>query len=162
MPISLDEARVKALITEEKKYSKISLALPFPYGKNLLPAKSLFTKMEYSIDINKARYELSKVTFQGRVYGRCPIVRIDLDTKPHRNPNQEVIDGAHIHIYKEGYDMGLAYPLDHDMIKSLNPNINLAEMISANEYKRFKLFNALCNLSNEPELIKSSLFNVSE
>lgn len=39
------------------------------------------------------------------------LLRIDLDGPAHDNPDGTVVECPHIHIYKEGYNLSWAYPL---------------------------------------------------
>ncbi|ADQ06578.1 putative Lj965 prophage protein [Caldicellulosiruptor hydrothermalis 108] len=65
------------------------------------------------IDINrKGTFKLTRCTYNERYQTVITLVRLDIDTKPHRNPDGTVIGPNHIHIYKEGYGDKWAYPLE--------------------------------------------------
>lgn len=106
---------------------------------------------KYIIDINRKRAILSRCTFQQRVHNTFPLVRLDIDNKPHKNPDGEKIEGNHIHIYKEGYNLTWAYPLDHEIIKSINPHfdISLFEDLTSHD-TTFLNFCLFCNITKIP------------
>lgn len=152
------------LIAEDKRYDDSEINIPFLVPKNNLTASGE-SGVIYNVDVAKNRFFLKKLTFQHRVYTSVPLIRIDLDTKTHRNPDGELICGNHIHIYKEGAGMSWAYPLDADIVKSLNSSVSLLDMIVAeNELDKFRLFNKFCHFINEPKLTRDmnlSLFNIN-
>lgn len=70
-------------------------------------------KEKFLLDINrKGTLKLTRCTYQKRYMTNIHLVRLDIDTKPHRNPDGTVISPSHIHIYKEGWGIKWAYPLD--------------------------------------------------
>lgn len=105
----------------------------------------------FIIDINRKRAILSRCTFQQRVHTSIPLVRLDIDTKLHKNPDGKIIEGNHIHIYKEGYNLAWAYPLNHKILNEINPNfdITLFENISFHPIT-FINFCKFCNISKIP------------
>ncbi|WPX08072.1 DUF6978 family protein [Anaerocellum danielii] len=65
------------------------------------------------IDINrKGTLKLTRCTYHKRYQTNITLIRLDIDTKPHRNPDGTKVGPTHIHIYKEGYGDKWAYPLD--------------------------------------------------
>lgn len=75
--------------------------------------------MDFAVLIgNKQRYQL-------RVYTNHVLIRIDVNSRPHRNPDRELIGGTHIHIYKEGYEDKFARPLPESIDE--NDIINILE-----------------------------------
>ncbi len=108
-------------------------------------------KIKFTVDINRKRAILSRCTFQQRVYTSIPLIRLDIDNKPHRNPDGEVLEGNHIHIYKEGYNLGWAYPLNHAIIHQLNANFDLSLFEDLTSHiDTFISFCSLCNITKMP------------
>jgi len=52
-----------------------------------------------------------KARYQTRARKSIILVRLDLNGAPHTNPNGQIIDCPHMHIYKEGFDDKWAYSL---------------------------------------------------
>lgn len=106
---------------------------------------------KFIVDINRKRAIISRCTLQQRVYTSIPLIRLDIDTKPHKNPDGKIIGGNHIHIYKEGYDLGWAYPLNHEILNQVNPNFDITlfdDLIShTNTFLNFCMF---CNITKIP------------
>ncbi len=147
----LSQEESEAYIQESKEFFGESVPFPETAGTARLTAKGIPSNHSFLVDINKSRYRLDKITFQERVRASVCLVRIDLDAAPHCNPDGRVLpEGAHIHIYKEGYDATWAYPLDDPYIKSLNPQVDLTALLrEKNPRERFKLFSKFCYFLNE-------------
>lgn len=43
------------------------------------------------------------------------LLRVDLEGPDHDNPDGTVVECPHIHIYKEGYGLSWAYPLQDEI-----------------------------------------------
>ena len=56
----------------------------------------------FILDVKQGRIDLSKLRYQNRYEETIPLVRFD-STGIHENPDGTKINGAHIHIYREGY-----------------------------------------------------------
>jgi len=71
------------------------------------------TKEIFQLNISrKNTLELvRKSKVQGSYY-KEPLVRVEVDAPPHTNPDLEIVGRNHIHIYREGYGMRWAYPLE--------------------------------------------------
>ena len=149
VPLSQEECLT--YIKESKEFFGESVVFPEAGGTARLTGKGIGSNHGFWVDINKGRYRLDKITFQERVRTVVCLVRVDLDAAPHCNPDGKVLpEGAHIHIYKEGYEATWAYPLDDPYIKSLNPHVDLTELLQeTNPQKRFKLFSEFCYFINE-------------
>ena len=82
------------------------------------PLKSIRTlisedgREQFLLDVHRGRLSLKKYTFQERARVIIPLVRVDIgETLRHTNPDGMLIEGSHIHIYREGYDVKFASPL---------------------------------------------------
>lgn len=106
---------------------------------------------KYLIDINRKRAILSRCTFQKRIHNSIPLVRLDIGNKPHKNPDGEVLEGNHIHIYKEGYNLAWAYPLNHKFINQINPSFDISLLNDLSMHgTTFVNFCSFCNITKIP------------
>ena len=97
------------------------------------------------MDISRSRVDISKTTYQNRARKTIILLRLDIGSAPHKNPDGEEISSPHIHIYKEGYGDKFAYPLP-------------AEFISCkNAFDYLEVFMDYCNIVSKPN-IKAGLF----
>lgn len=60
--------------------------------------------------------ELSRIKLHHSYY-KEPLIRVEVDSKPHINPDGSIVGRNHIHIYKEGYGMSIAYDLEDFHLK---------------------------------------------
>ncbi len=139
------------LIHENKKFITSSFPFPDEGGKVNLIGSGLLSKTEFLVDINRSSMMLEKITMQERVYQAIPLLRIDLDTKPHHNPDDTMISGNHLHVYREKYGSSFAYELYDPTIKKMNPSVDLEQLLAIqNARERFKIFTQFCHFINEP------------
>jgi len=78
----------------------------------------------FLLDVKQGRIDLSKLRYQNRYEETIPLVRFE-SKGVHENPDGEIIKGAHIHIYKEGYGDKFAFPAkefedSEDVLKTIN------------------------------------------
>lgn len=68
---------------------------------------------KFIIDVNRRgkRMQISKATMNTRYQKSIILLRMDIGGPDHTNPDLTIVPCPHIHIYKEGYDDGWAYPL---------------------------------------------------
>lgn len=85
-------------LTEKKKFINRQAIFPNANESIKLEGTGLKTSAEYIMDINRKRCMLSRITFQNRCFTSIVLLRLDIDTKPHCNPDNEVIKGTHLHI----------------------------------------------------------------
>ncbi len=92
-------------------------------GKNLvIPCFSDDNREAFEITVNRGKIEIRKISCQ-QLYtqDKSILFRIDNIGPRHQNPDGKYIDCPHIHIYKEGYGVRWAYPLEK-VIKTDNDN----------------------------------------
>ena len=98
---------------EKKIINTTTITFPTTNDITTLEAISIDEKEKFLLDINrKGTFKLTRCTYQTRYRVENILVRLDIDTKPHRNPDNKKISPTHIHIYKEGYGLRWAYPLE--------------------------------------------------
>ena len=60
----------------------------------------------------KSTISLTKMKLQERhINTQERLVRLEIDSRPHTNPDGKVLSRNHIHIFKEGYGLSFAYDL---------------------------------------------------
>ncbi|RRD93447.1 hypothetical protein EII17_12800 [Clostridiales bacterium COT073_COT-073] len=94
----------------------------------------------FLIDTDRtSKIELSKFKIQSR-YERTkrPLIRIDIDSPPHLNPDGTKTSRNHIHIFKEEFDDFPNLPWAYD----------LSQFFSASEYDFTSVWEWFCNYSN--------------
>ena len=66
----------------------------------------------FLLDLWRGMLRLSKYKLQTRARKVIVLIRLDVGKAPHTNPDGQKIDGAHIHLYREGFEDRWAYPVD--------------------------------------------------
>lgn len=67
---------------------------------------------KFIIDVKRGRINISQATLQTRYNKSLPLIRLDIEGPAHTNPDLEIIECPHIHIYREGYLTRWAYPVE--------------------------------------------------
>lgn len=113
--MELSENEIDVLLKTEK-YCLESQKFSFPQlgGKISIPLFSKNKQEEFLLDISRSRIEVSKTTYQNRARKTIILLRLDIGSAPHRNPDGQEISSPHLHIYKEGYGDKFAYPLPEE------------------------------------------------
>jgi hypothetical protein len=121
----LTQSEANILIDMQKKYAKKEMYnFPLSGGILTIPIVSMDEREAFLIDINrKGRIRLAKCTYQERYQGIIILVRLDVDGRPHPNPEVENVplpylepyNGQkllcpHLHLYVEGFDDKWAIP----------------------------------------------------
>lgn len=87
-------------------------SLPSDNDKKIYAVQSIDGKENFSVHVErKNTIEIRKSKLQNG-YQKIPLVRVEFDCPPHRNPDGSQVGRNHIHIYREGY--GLSWALDLD------------------------------------------------
>jgi hypothetical protein len=68
----------------------------------------------FLLDLWRGTLRLSKLKFQTRGHIVIVLARLDIDGAPHTNPDGQILNGSHLHVYREGYEDKWAFPLSHD------------------------------------------------
>ena len=72
-------------------------------GKVSIPLLSEDRREEFTLDLWRSRINLAKSTHQNRARQVVILIRLDIGSAPHRNPDGEEIAAPHIHRYREGF-----------------------------------------------------------
>jgi hypothetical protein len=107
-----------------------------------IPLLSEDKRNNFLLDVGRGRLDLNKITYQNRVHQMIILVRLDLTGTPHKNPDDVIITGPHIHIYQEGYADKWAYPVSSDSFSDLT-----------DQWKTLTDFMTYCNIVKEPNII---------
>ena len=110
--IKLTQAEADALIAMEKhRTDEDRHTYPEPGRTLAIPLVSADGREAFWLDIYHGRADLSKVTYQNRARQVVVLVRLDLGSRPHRNPDGEEIPSPHLHVYREGHGHKWAKPV---------------------------------------------------
>lgn len=124
-------------IAERKRFAALT-ALPIPPGvKNAYDLTGTDSGIAYLLDVHRGTIKLSRIMFQNRVRVVEVLARVDVNGRPHTNPDHEPIGGSHFHVYREGYEDKWAQPLDPAIFS--NPD-DIAQVLED--------FCTLCNIDD--------------
>lgn len=120
----------------------------FPFGGRqiAIPVFSLDRRNEFSLDVCSKRLDLSKYTFMNRTRKTIVLARVDLlQSARHFNPDGRVIEGPHIHRYREGFGDKWAEPLPREFGDASNP------------FSVLERFMEYCHIVAPPRFIRSTI-----
>lgn len=122
----MTNADFEKLMALTKIFVKDNIELPRNGEFETYDLVSSESRDKFYLDIDRrGRIELSKFKLQNRyAVTKQPLVRVDIDSPPHRNPDGTMTSRNHIHIYREmDNDTGnlpWAYDLETIMPVKLN------------------------------------------
>lgn len=117
----LPQSRADSLIAMPKR--RISDTVwDYPVGGSsvAIPLESMDGAESFLLDLWTSKYSLRKRTYQNRFSRAIILVRLDIHTRPHRNPDNTMIASPHIHIYKEGFGDRWAEAVPRDRFRDLD------------------------------------------
>lgn len=121
-----------------KRFVRDEVELPKNGENETYDLESTSTRDKFYLDVDRrGRIELSRFKLQNRyAVTKLPLIRIDIDSPPHLNPDGTKTSRNHIHIYKQmDNDTGnlpWAYDLEtFDKINFNGENINFMEIFLA-------------------------------
>jgi len=105
---------------------------------------SVDRKERFFMDIWRSGVVLGKYTLQNRARTVIILVRVDVgDTLEHTNPDDTIVSGSHIHLYREGYDDKFASPLHQYPFQN---TANIAQTLT--DFARY------CHIEQLPPIIQ--------
>lgn len=116
----LTQAEADALIVMPKRFVN-PCAISLPPG--LDETHELIgddQRERFLLDLWRGTMRLSKYKMQARGRIIVVLVRLDINGAPHTNPDGQLLDGTHLHIYQEGFDDKWAYPIDPEQFHDLD------------------------------------------
>lgn len=144
----MTDLEFRDLMKLEKFFEKNHIDLPKNGESEVYDLKSLDTKHNFYLDVDRrGKIELSKFKLQNRyAITKLPLVRIDIDSPPHINPDGTKLSRNHIHIYREcendNGNLPWAYDLEEfDEIEFNKNKINFMDI--------FSQFCEYCNINVE-------------
>lgn len=109
--VLITQSEADALIKMEKiRVDHRSYQFPQIRGKLIIPLLSRDGRNKFILDMNISQLTV-KATYQNRSRVTIILVRLDLTSGKHTNPDGQVINGAHLHLYKEGFADKWAFPV---------------------------------------------------
>lgn len=92
----------KYLLELEKEFTQPQVNLPLPGNRDAFDLINRPSDERFVLDVNRSgKIELSKYSLQNRHQRtKLPLVRVDIDSPPHRNPDGTKVSRNHIHIYQ--------------------------------------------------------------
>lgn len=101
------------LMALRKHFLTENILLPQQNKDLILPVGATQSKEVFSMDLSrKSTIILTRKKYQERLHPTNDLlVRLEIDSKPHMNPDGIKISANHIHVFKEGYGLSWAYEL---------------------------------------------------
>jgi len=93
----------------------------------------------FLLDLWRGTLRLTKIKYQTRGRKVIVLVRLDIDGAPHTNPDGAKLNGTHIHLYREGFEVKWAYPIDPEKFCDLS-----------NIQRTLEDFCRYCNIKDSP------------
>jgi len=113
-------------------------------GRITIPLISVDRREQFHLDVWRSKIDLAKGHFQNRGRQVVVLVRLDFGSRPHRNPDDNLVDSPHIHLYREGYGDKWAFPVPGERFQDLS---DAGQMLED--------FMAYCNIVERPAICRS-------
>jgi len=144
----LTQAEADELIAMPKvRVNDTSWDYPDPGNSISVPLISVNRQESFFLDVSRGRADLLKVKHQNRGRTVIVLVRLELGNVRHRNPDGELLDGPHLHLYREGYGDKWAIPVPTDAFTNTSD-----ASVTLHDFMRF------CGIIEEPR-IQMGLFS---
>ncbi len=145
--LDLTQLEADSFIAMEKiRMDDTSHDYPGPGARLTLGLTSRDKREAFILDLSRGRIDLAKGTYQNRARQVIPLVRVDFGGPPHTNPDGEVVQAPHIHVYREGYGDKWASPLPPDRFAT-----------TTDAWALLQSFYSFCSIV-EPPVIQRGLF----
>ena len=136
----------RLLALHKQRVTDDQITYPDAGGFLEVPLISLDETEQFKLTIQPGKINFSKTSDQIREKTTNLILaRLDIGGPPHRNPGDEIIDGPHIHFYREGHADKFAKPIDPDIFTDpTDPWTTLQE------------FMTFCNIIKKPIIVRGA------
>ena len=111
MPLILTQNEYDRLMQLRKTFDSC-IKLPMDDEKVSYTLHALDSSETFLLNIERKRIFEIRRSKLNTSFSKEPILRVEVDGRPHINPDGERIGRNHIHIYKQGYGLSWAYPLE--------------------------------------------------
>lgn len=102
----MTQAEADALLAMPKRASSNDIyEFPAAGGRTSVPLVSHDGREAFLLDLSRGRIDLAKATYQNRARRVVPLARLDVNGRPHTNPDGEVVSGTHLHLFREGFGL---------------------------------------------------------
>lgn len=134
------------LLGLSKVFSKPSIKLPTAGNTGVYDVESTSSNDRFFLDVDRSsRIELSKFKVQHRYAAtKLPLVRIDINSPPHTNPDGCRLSRNHIHIYRETENDTGNLPWAYDL-----ESIDMFAEKATDFMSIFYAFCEYCNISTD-------------
>ena len=107
---TLTQAEADALLSLPKKAVTDDVyEVPAAGGKLTVPLVSHDGREEFLLDLYRGRIDLAKAKYQNRARRVVPLARLDINGRPHTNPDGQSVPRTHLHLYREGFGLTWAF-----------------------------------------------------
>ncbi len=145
--MGITQSEFEFLMSQDKTFDDIISPVqlgpaPIQWTRQL---NSIATKEVFLLDFYRGSFEISKYTINQRYRQTVILLRYDNGGR-HTNPDQVLLEGAHIHLYREGYNDKFAFPVSEIGVEKSDTMETV-----------FKKILHFCNVKNFPT-IEISMF----
>lgn len=101
---------------------------------------------KFILDVQRGTLRVSRLTLNERVRTSIVLVRLDIDGRPHTNPDGSSVGRSHLHLYREGFEERWAIPMH--AAKGQDGKLQFPEKLD--HAQLFRAFCAFCKIENPP------------
>ena len=114
---------------------------PYPSGGGgvSIPLVSEDRREEFVLGLWRGGINVAKSSYQKRARQIVTLLRLDIGTAPHRNPDGAEVGGVHLHRYREGYGDKWAEPIPVGIFRDIGD-----PMLTLDDFMRY------CNIVEAP------------
>jgi len=137
--MSITQTEFDCLIQMQKRFQKDNVIhLGSAWSRDII---SIESKDIFILHYNLSSIDIRKFSYHKTYRKTIPLLRFDF--KRHTNPDGKIFKGAHVHIYREGFDDKFAFPVSEIGIDENN----------LTKDKVLESFLQYCNVINSPNII---------
>lgn len=131
-------------LNEEKVITDDNISFPSSGDSQAINVEGKVSNQQFILDINRKSLLVSRITYQNRIPQSLILLRLDIDTKPHRNPNGEIINGTHLHIFDKNNNSGSwAFELTDSRLNTYFKYFNFEQFLKIESKDVKKIFSTI-------------------
>lgn len=143
----LTQSEADALMALVKQFVDPPPAISIPPGADdRYELAAVAGREKFILDVLRGTLRLTRLTLNERVRASIVLARLDIDGRPHTNPDGSSVGRSHLHVYREGFEERWAIPL-HE-VKGPDGRLLLPE--DPTHAQLFGAFCAFCNIESPP------------